>query len=336
MADTAPLRILLLGAQGQLGHALSQTLPVLGQVLALGRQQADLAQAESLRALLDQHQPQLIVNAAAYTAVDKAEQEQELAQAINAQAPAVLAQWAAAHGVVLVHYSTDYVFDGQSTQPYTEADTPAPQSVYGQSKWAGERAVQAALGRHLVFRTSWVVGAHGGNFLKTMLRLGAERDSLRVVADQHGAPTSTDLIARTTLEVLKQMRAHPGGPGHVPHSTDEGAWAPANDTRWGLYHLAAAGETTWHALAYYAVQVAIEAGAGLKLRPEAITAITATEYPLPAPRPMNSRMARSVLEAALTNSLGGSSNMPKSQLLEQSWESQVAAYVQDLVHRKLI
>ena len=290
MAEAAPLRILLLGAQGQLGHALAQTLPVWGELLAFGRQQADLAQAKALRALLDQHQPQLIVNAAAYTAVDKAEQEPGVAHAINAQAPAVLAQWAAAHGAVLVHYSTDYVFDGQSPQPYTEVDVPAPQSVYGQSKWAGERAVQAAGGRHLVFRTSWVVGAHGGNFLKTMLRLGAERDSLRVVADQHGAPTSTDLIAHTTLEVLKQMRAHPGGPGQVPHPADVGAWATANDTRWGLYHLAAAGETTWHAYACHVVARATALGWPMRASATNIEAIATDQYPLPAPRPANSRL----------------------------------------------
>jgi len=290
MAEAVPLRILLLGAQGQLGHALAQTLPVWGEVLAFGRQQADLAQAEALRALLDQHQPQLIVNAAAYTAVDKAEQEPGVAHAINAQAPAVLAQWAAAHGAVLVHYSTDYVFDGQSPQPYTEVDVPAPQSVYGQSKWAGERAVQAAGGRHLVFRTSWVVGAHGGNFLKTMLRLGAERDSLRVVADQHGAPTSTDLIAHTTLEVLKQMRAHPGGPGQSPHPADEHAWATANDTRWGLYHLAAAGETTWHAYACHAIARATALGWPMRASAHSIQAIATDQYPLPAPRPANSRL----------------------------------------------
>ena len=290
MAEPAPLRMVLLGAQGQLGHALAQTLSVWGEVLAFGRQQADLAQTDALRALLDQRQPQLIVNAAAYTAVDKAEQEPDLAHAINAQAPGVLAQWAAAHGAVLVHYSTDYVFDGRSAQPHTETDVPAPLSVYGHSKWAGERAVQAAGGRHLIFRTSWVVGAHGGNFLKTMLRLGAERDSLRVVADQHGAPTSTDLIAHTTLEVLKQMRAHPGGPGHVPHSTDEGAWAPANDTRWGLYHLAAAGETTWHAYACHAIESAAARGWPMRASAPNIEAIATHQYPLPAPRPANSRL----------------------------------------------
>ena len=292
MAEAAPLRILLLGAQGQLGHALAQALPVLGEVLAFGRQQADLAQADALRAVLDQHQPHLIVNAAAYTAVDKAEQEPDLAHAINAQAPAVLAQWAADHGAVLVHYSTDYVFDGQSPQPYTEADTPAPQSVYGQSKWAGERAVLAAAGRHLVFRTSWVVGAHGGNFLKTMLRLGAERDSLRVVADQHGAPTCTDLIARTTLQVLQQMRAPvlaadtKGETSQSPNAP----WVPADDPRWGLYHLAAGGETTWHAYACHVMDRATALGWPMRASAQRIEAIATDQYPLPAPRPANSRL----------------------------------------------
>jgi dTDP-4-dehydrorhamnose reductase len=292
MAEAVPLRMVLLGAQGQLGHALAQTLPVLGEVLAFGRQQADLAHAEALRAVLDQHQPQLIVNAAAYTAVDKAEHEPDVVHAINAQAPAVLAQWAATHGAVLVHYSTDYVFDGQSPLPYTEADTPAPLSVYGQSKWAGERAVQAAGGRHLVFRTSWVVGAHGGNFLKTMLRLGTERDSLRVVADQHGAPTAVDLIARTTLHVLQQMRA----PALATNTKGEASqspnapWVPADDPRWGLYHLAAAGETTWHAYACHAIARATALGWPMRASAQRIEAIATDQYPLPAPRPANSRL----------------------------------------------
>jgi dTDP-4-dehydrorhamnose reductase len=292
MAEAAPLRIVLLGAQGQLGHALAQTLPVLGEVLAFGREQADLSHADALRAVLDQHQPQLIVNAAAYTAVDKAEQEPDLARAINALAPGVLAQWAATHGAVLVHYSTDYVFDGQSPLPYTEADTPAPQSVYGQSKWAGERAVQTAGYRHLIFRTSWVVGAHGGNFLKTMLRLGAERDSLRVVADQHGAPTAVDLIARITLEVLQQMM----DPAAVKDAQVQAStktpvmWAPDDDPRWGLYHLAAAGETTWHAYACHVIDRAAALGWPMRVSAHSIQAIATDQYPLPAPRPANSRL----------------------------------------------
>jgi dTDP-4-dehydrorhamnose reductase len=292
MAEATPLRILLLGAQGQLGHALAQALPVMGSVVACARAQADLSQASALQALLDQHQPQLIVNAAAYTAVDKAEQEPDVAQAINAQAPGVLAHWAAAHGAMLVHYSTDYVFDGRSPRPYTEADAPAPLSVYGQSKWAGERAVQAAAGRHLVFRTSWVVGAHGGNFLKTMLRLGAERDSLRVVADQHGAPTSTDLIAHNTVQVLQQMRA----PALAANTKGEASqppnapWVPADDPRWGLYHLAAAGETTWHAYACHVIDRAAALGWPMRVSAHSIQAIATDQYPLPAPRPANSRL----------------------------------------------
>jgi dTDP-4-dehydrorhamnose reductase len=292
MAEATPLRIVLLGAQGQLGHALAQALPVMGSVVACARAQADLSQASALQALLDQHQPQLIVNAAAYTAVDKAEQEPDVAQAINAQAPAVLAQWAAAHGAVLVHYSTDYVFDGRSPQPYTEADAPAPLSVYGQSKCAGERAVQAAAGRHLVFRTSWVVGAHGGNFLKTMLRLGTERDSLRVVADQHGAPTAVDLIARITLEVLQQMM----DPAAVKDAQVQAStktpvmWASADDPRWGLYHLAAAGETTWHAYACHVIDRAAALGWPMRVSAHSIQAIATDQYPLPAPRPANSRL----------------------------------------------
>lgn len=290
MADVAPLRIVLLGAQGQLGHALARALPVLGTVNPFGRQQADLTQPDALRRLLDAHQPHLIVNAAAYTAVDKAQSEPDLAQAINAHAPAVLAQWAAAHGAVMVHYSTDYVFDGQSPRPYTEADDPAPQSVYGQSKWAGERAVQAAGGRHLIFRTSWVVGAHGGNFLKTMLRLATERDTLRVVADQHGAPTSADLIAHTTAQVLQHMRAPQGGPGDAPNPANPTSWAPAKDPRWGLYHLAAAGETTWHAYACHVVERARAQGWPMRASVERIQAIATDQYPLPAPRPANSRL----------------------------------------------
>lgn len=284
MADGQALRIALLGAQGQLGHALAQALPALGQVKAFGRAQADLTQPAALRQLLDQHQPQLIVNAAAYTAVDKAQSEPGLAQAINAQAPAALAQWAASHAAVLVHYSTDYVFDGHATRPYTEADAPAPASVYGQSKWAGERAVQAAGGRHLVFRTSWVVGAHGGNFLKTMLRLAMERDSLRVVADQHGAPTATDLIAHTTVQALQQMRAN------LAASSTPNVWAPVDDPRWGLYHLAASGHTTWHAYACHVVARAQARGWPLRASAERIQAIRTDEYPLPAPRPANSRL----------------------------------------------
>ena len=197
-------------------------------------------------------------------------------------------------------------------------------AIYGKSKAAGEEAIEAAFedsnssaGRYAILRTSWVYG-DGGNFIRTILRLAKERETLKVIADQYGVPTSATWLAEVSLALVldrhQQLKPFPSG----------------------IYHAVPQGETTWHALACYAVQVAIKAGAALKLRPEAIAAIPATEYPLPAPRPMNSRMARSVLEVALTNSLGGSSNMTKSHLLEQSWGPQVAAYVQDLVHRKLI
>src|SRR6267143_1735700 len=182
-------RMLVLGAHGQVGHELPRALRALGHVTALDRSGADLAAPESLRAVVRQLRPDVIVNAAAYTAVDRAESEPDLAHTVNAVAPGVLAQEAQAVGACLVHYSTDYVFDGRKQTAYDESDTPNPLSAYGRSKLAGERAVAEGCARHLTLRTSWVMSAHGANFLKTMLRLAAERDSLRVVADQHGAPT---------------------------------------------------------------------------------------------------------------------------------------------------
>lgn len=265
--------ILLLGANGQVGFELQQTLVALGNVVGLGREQADFCRPESLRRIVRQYQPNIIVNAAAYTAVDKAESEVDVALAVNASAPRVLAEEAQALGAALVHYSTDYVFDGQKTSLYTEADTPNPQSVYGRSKLAGEQAVANACQRHLIFRTCWVVGQHGGNFLKTMLRLAAERDSLRIVADQIGAPTSATLIADITAKVLKAMRG-----------------AESNDARWGLYHLAAGGETSWHGYAQYVISQARARGCVLKATPEAVAPITTADYPLPAARPANSRL----------------------------------------------
>ena len=201
-----PPRLLLLGADGQVGWELRRALLPLGEVLPMTRAQADLSDLTGLKALLDRERPQIIVNAAAYTAVDKAESEPALAQRLNAEAPAVLAAWAAEYGAWLVHYSTDYVFDGTKPAPYTEADAPHPQSVYGRSKLAGEETIAASGCRHLMLRTSWVCAARGGNFAKTMLRLAAERDSLRVVADQIGAPTSAELIADTTALMLHRLQ----------------------------------------------------------------------------------------------------------------------------------
>jgi dTDP-4-dehydrorhamnose reductase len=286
------MSILVTGKNGQVGQALLRSLAGLDEIVALDRSQLDLADLDAVRYTVQTLRPDLIINAAAYTAVDRAEQDRDTAFRVNAESPAVLARACAGIGAAFVHYSTDYVFDGQSPQPYTEVDVPAPQSVYGQSKWAGERAVQAAGGRHLVFRTSWVVGAHGGNFLKTMLRLGAERDSLRVGADQHGAPTSTELIAHTTVQVLQQMRA----PALAANTKGEASpptnapWAPIDDPRWGLYHLAAAGETTWHAYACHVMDRATALGWPMRASAQRIEAIATDQYPLPAPRPANSRL----------------------------------------------
>ncbi len=270
-------RLLLIGANGQLGHQLAVQLQQLGEVKALTRAEADLANPAALRVALTElaqtFHPTVIVNAAAYTAVDKAQTETELAQAVNAESPAVLAELAKVWNATLVHYSTDYVFDGSGTQPWKESDTTHPLSVYGQSKRDGELAIAAHCPKHLILRTSWVVGAHGGNFLKTMLRLAAERDALRVVADQIGAPTSTALLADVTVQLLQAMRT-----------------AADNDARWGVYHLAAAGEVSWHGYAQHVIAGALQRGAYLKAKPEAVSPITTAEYPVPAPRPLNSRL----------------------------------------------
>jgi dTDP-4-dehydrorhamnose reductase len=335
------MNILVFGKDGQVGKAFKSVfdaskLGELHHVTYVGRAECDLANAEAVNTLLDGLKPNIIINAAAYTAVDKAETEVDLAYAINAIAPEVMAMYAKRHGASFLHYSTDYVFDGSKKAPYLESDARNPLGVYGKSKAAGEEAIekvfdsdQASLsesndtksrslkGQYAILRTSWVYG-DGGNFIRTILRLAIERETLKVIADQYGAPTSATWLADVSLALVldehQQLKPFPSG----------------------IYHAVPPGEATWHALACYAVQVAIEAGAALKLRPEAIQAIPATEYPLPAPRPMNSRMARGALEAALTDSLGDSGNMTKSHLLEQSWEPQVAAYVQDLVHQKLI
>ena len=259
------MRILLTGAAGQLGRELKRSLACLGEVIARDRQQLDLAQADALRDTVRAAAPTVIVNAAAYTAVDKAEAEPAAADAINALAPAILAEEAKRLGALLIHYSTDYVFDGSKAAPYTEDDTPAPLSAYGRSKRAGELAIAAADSRHLIFRTSWVYGLHGANFMKTMLRLGRERSELRVIGDQFGAPTWTRHLADVTALILARRE--------IPN---------------GLYHLAAAGETSWHG---YAEAIFAEAQrAGLIDKTPVVHRIASANYPLPAPRPANSRL----------------------------------------------
>ncbi|UDM51219.1 dTDP-4-dehydrorhamnose reductase [Cupriavidus sp. MP-37] len=270
---------LVTGSNGQVGFELRRSLAPLGKVVALDRSSCDLTTPDDIRRVVREYQPDVIVNPAAYTAVDKAESEPELAYAINGTAVEVLAAEAKALGSLLVHYSTDYVFDGSKVGAYVETDAVNPQSVYGKSKLAGEQAISAAGGANLVFRTCWVAGAHGGNFAKTMLKLGRERDSLRVIADQFGAPTTAALIADVTAQVVARHWL----------SGDRAAFAS------GIYHLAAAGETSWHAYATEVLRYAAASGIELKVDPSRIEAIPATAYPLPAPRPANSRLDTSKL-----------------------------------------
>lgn len=267
------MRILLTGKNGQVGFELQRALAPLGEIVAVDHHECDLAEPAAIRRLLAEVTPQIIVNPAAYTAVDKAESEPELARAINAVAPGVLGEEAARLGALVVHYSTDYVFDGNKDGAYHESDAPDPQSVYGKTKLAGERALQASGADHLIFRTSWVFGAHGGNFAKTVLRLADERDALKIVADQFGAPTSSALLADVTAQVLGRYLRE--GKAGFP---------------FGLYHLVAGGITSWHEYAQTVVRAALAAGRPLKLTVDHVQPITTAEYPLPAPRPHNSRL----------------------------------------------
>jgi dTDP-4-dehydrorhamnose reductase len=255
------MRLLLFGGNGQVGRALQDSGPLADELTVPTRRECDLTDAASVRMLVRRLRPEVIVNAAAYTAVDKAESDRESCFAVNAAAPAAMAEEAAALGARLVHYSTDYVFDGAKTNPYEEDDATGPRNVYGASKLDGERGIAAAGGEFLILRTSWVYSNHGANFLKTMLRLRTERPELRIVADQHGAPTSADAIADATRRILKNATA--------------GEWSS------GLYHMTAAGETSWYGFAR-----AIFARAG---EPSpSVVAIAAAEYPTPAARPANS------------------------------------------------
>ncbi|MFM0011374.1 dTDP-4-dehydrorhamnose reductase [Paraburkholderia sediminicola] len=266
--------LLVTGSRGQVGFELRRSLASLGNVIALDRSVCDLMRPDSIREVVRKVKPDVIVNPAAYTAVDAAENDAETAHAINGVAPGVLADEARALGSLLVHYSTDYVFDGRKDGAYVESDAVNPQSVYGKSKLAGERAIAASGATAIVLRTCWVAGAHGSNFAKTMLRLGRERDTLRVIADQYGAPTTAALIADVTAQIVARHWLH----------GDRTEFAS------GVYHLAAAGETSWHGYATEVLQFAAAHGVELKVEPTRIEAIATTEYPLPAPRPANSRL----------------------------------------------
>jgi len=273
------MKILLLGKDGQVGHELKRTLLPLGDVHAFGRQDANLENLEALRQLLAQQVPDIIVNAAAYTAVDKAETNQDVASAVNADAVAEIARYAKENDALFVHYSTDYVFDGRKDAPYDIDDQTNPQSVYGSTKLAGEAAITASGCKALILRTSWVFSAHGGNFIKTILRLAKERDALNIVADQYGAPTSAELIADVTALAIAGFQ--------------QGKLAA------GIYHLTAAGHTTWHGLATHVVARARLNGLDLKVQPANIGAITTEQYPVPAVRPKNSRLNTIALTAPL-------------------------------------
>lgn len=269
------MKILLLGKDGQVGWELQRSLAPLGEVIAVGRGDegglcGDLTQPEGLAATVRRLRPQAIVNAAAYTAVDRAEQEAQTAQQVNGDAVGLLAREAAALGAWLIHYSTDYVFDGSGQDAWREDDPTGPLSTYGRTKLDGEAQIRAASVRHLILRTSWVYGARGGNFAKTMVRLATERDQLRVVADQMGAPTGADLIADVTAHALRQAMAQPAS--------------------CGTYHLASAGETSWHGYAQHVLRQAATLGQALKVAPEAVEAIPTSAYPTPARRPLNSRL----------------------------------------------
>lgn len=277
------MRILLLGKNGQLGWELQRALAPLGELVACdfdspGELAADFARPESLPGLVARVQPDVIVNAAAHTAVDKAESEPELARTLNATAPAVLAAQAAARGALLVHYSTDYVFDGSGSAPRDETAATGPLGVYGRTKLEGEEAIRASGCRHLILRTSWVYAARGGNFARTMLRLAAERETLDVVDDQIGAPTGAELLADISAHALVRTRAEP-------------ALA-------GTYHCVAAGATSWHGYARYVVEAARAAGQPVKVAPDAIRPVPSSAFPLPARRPLNSRLATTRLQQA--------------------------------------
>jgi dTDP-4-dehydrorhamnose reductase len=277
------MRILLLGCKGQVGWELQRSLAPLGELVACdfdtpGDLRADFSEPAALAALVRRVQPQLIVNSAAHTAVDKAEGEPEFARTLNATAPGVLAREAAASGALLVHYSTDYVFDGSGSTPRSEDAPTGPLSVYGRTKLEGEQLIRASGCRHLVLRTSWVYAARGGNFARTMLRLAAERDSLKVISDQVGAPTGAELLADVTAHAVRRVLAEPA--------------------LGGLYHCVAGGETNWFDYARFVIEWARAHGQPVRVAPDAVHPIPSSGYPTPAARPLNSRLATHRLQQA--------------------------------------
>jgi dTDP-4-dehydrorhamnose reductase len=267
------LKILITGQHGQVSRELQQRLQGLGELVVLGRDQLDLANPEQIRQQVRSHRPGLIINAAAHTAVDQAENEPDVAFAINATAPGILAEEAKALGIPLIHYSTDYVFDGSKPAPYTEDDVPNPLGVYGQSKLAGEQAIAAVGGQYLILRTSWVYSSHGKNFLLTMQRLLQEKPQMRIVADQIGAPTWAGTIANSTRALIER-------------------WQAGQAADWGVYHLTAQGETSWFGFAQAIGEHLLAEGKACA----ELEGIPASDYPTPAKRPLNSRLDCSRLQ----------------------------------------
>jgi len=292
------MNILLLGKNGQVGWELQRSLSLLGQVTALGHDEADFAHPQAVADRVRALRPDVIVNAAAHTAVDKAESEPERARLLNATTPGLLAEEAARLGAWLVHYSTDYVFDGSGSRPWRESDTPAPLSVYGATKLEGEQLIQQSGCRHLILRTSWVYAARGGNFAKTMLRLGSERERLTVIDDQWGAPTGADLLADVTAHAIRQLQQRP----------QDG----------GLYHCAAGGETTWHAYAKYVLAQASKAQTAINIKANEVAPVPTSAFPTPAMRPHNSRLDCGRLQATFGLQL-------------PSWQQGVARMLQEVL-----
>lgn len=324
------VRILLTGSNGQVGRELRRTLSPLGAVTALDRTSLDLADPDAIRKTVREHRPNLIVNAAAYTAVDRAESEPELAMAVNGIAPGILAEEARRLGAVLVHYSTDYVFDGTKATAYTEADTPNPLNVYGRTKLAGERAIQAADAAHYILRTSWVYAAEGTNFLNTILQLARERPELRIVDDQTGAPTWARAIADMTAQLLTMnLRAPNKMKPPLPASGERVGVrrlenvillsALNNDNpKFGLYHLAASGAVTWFG---FARAILAEAEKALDISVPRLIPVSTAEYPLPARRPANSRLDTT----RLTTTFG---------IMPASWQEMLAQCMREKFSRR--